>query len=521
MLISPFLVFHSISQNNGNFVYVLDDPYIHMAIAKNFSQFGVWGVDRYAFSPASSSILWSLLISFFYFFLGVNDWIPLILNIIFALLLLYAIFEFLSRLVKSNSLILFILLFVIFVTPFFLLVFTGQEHLLHTLITLLFAYKTAMLVSNKSERNSTGNNISPFDIVQMLFLSFLLVAIRYEGLFLLFIACVFLLIKKQYRLAILLALCGVLPVLIFGFISIASGGYFLPNSVLLKGNLPNLSTFRGILKFLGGFAAYQMVLNPEILLLFLVAISLLFFGSRSKSDFYSFPNIFVSIFILTLLLHLQFAKVGWFYRYEAYLIFLGIFAIVQFIFLNLSQMKNALNPRKILLPFLLFALIALLAFRGYSTFKVILPATKNIYEQQFQMGNYIKKYFNQSVVALNDIGYVNYIADIRCVDLWGLANFDVAKAKLNKIFDTRKISEISKKYNVTIAILYEIWFEQYGGLPKDWQLVEKWEIKNNVVCGDKVVSFFAVDLSQTEKLKQSLKEFRTRLPKDVKVFTFE
>lgn len=172
MLISTFLVFHSISQNNGNFVYVLDDPYIHMAIAKNFSLFGVWGVDRYAFSPASSSILWSLLISFFYFFLGVNDWIPLILNIIFALLLLYAIFEFLSRLVKSNSLILFILLFVIFVTPFFLLVFTGQEHLLHTLITLLFAYKTAMLVSNKSERNSTGNNISPFDIVQMLFLSF-------------------------------------------------------------------------------------------------------------------------------------------------------------------------------------------------------------------------------------------------------------------------------------------------------------------------------------------------------------
>ncbi|MEJ5286427.1 MAG: hypothetical protein WHV60_04355 [Bacteroidota bacterium] len=84
-----------------------------------------------------------------------------------------------------------------FVTPCHLLVFTGQEHLLHALITLLFAYKTAMAVSNKSEPNSSGNNISPFDIVQMLFLSFLLVVTRYEGLFLIFIACVLLLQRSS------------------------------------------------------------------------------------------------------------------------------------------------------------------------------------------------------------------------------------------------------------------------------------------------------------------------------------
>jgi hypothetical protein len=31
-------------QTNGHFVYSLDDPYIHLAVAKNLARHGVWGV---------------------------------------------------------------------------------------------------------------------------------------------------------------------------------------------------------------------------------------------------------------------------------------------------------------------------------------------------------------------------------------------------------------------------------------------------------------------------------------------
>ena len=39
-----------ILRENGYLVYALDDPYIQMAMAKNFSQHGVWGITRFGFT---------------------------------------------------------------------------------------------------------------------------------------------------------------------------------------------------------------------------------------------------------------------------------------------------------------------------------------------------------------------------------------------------------------------------------------------------------------------------------------
>jgi asparagine N-glycosylation enzyme membrane subunit Stt3 len=44
----------SIRINGGHLVYALDDPYIHMAIAKNVVQHHVWGVTPFGFTSASS-----------------------------------------------------------------------------------------------------------------------------------------------------------------------------------------------------------------------------------------------------------------------------------------------------------------------------------------------------------------------------------------------------------------------------------------------------------------------------------
>ena len=36
--------------------YALDDPYIHMAVAKHFVDHGVWGMTPFEFSSSSSSL---------------------------------------------------------------------------------------------------------------------------------------------------------------------------------------------------------------------------------------------------------------------------------------------------------------------------------------------------------------------------------------------------------------------------------------------------------------------------------
>src|SRR5579863_5573742 len=65
--------------DNGHFVYVVDDPYIHMAIAKNLAAHGVWGVTPYQFSSSSSSIIWPLLLSSIYRLFGPHETASLIL----------------------------------------------------------------------------------------------------------------------------------------------------------------------------------------------------------------------------------------------------------------------------------------------------------------------------------------------------------------------------------------------------------------------------------------------------------
>src|SRR5579859_966505 len=70
-------VLASLSQNDGHLIYTLDDPYIHMAMAKNFALYNVWGITRYGFTSATSSPLWTFLLSLFYRVFGVSDYTPL------------------------------------------------------------------------------------------------------------------------------------------------------------------------------------------------------------------------------------------------------------------------------------------------------------------------------------------------------------------------------------------------------------------------------------------------------------
>src|SRR6185503_15264318 len=78
------LATYSRAQTGMRLVYALDDPYIHMSMAKNVATHGVWGVTRHEFSSSSSSLLWTLLLSVVYAVVGVSESAPLLLNIALA-----------------------------------------------------------------------------------------------------------------------------------------------------------------------------------------------------------------------------------------------------------------------------------------------------------------------------------------------------------------------------------------------------------------------------------------------------
>jgi hypothetical protein len=117
---------------------------------------------------------------------------------------------------------------------------------------------------------------------------------------------------------------------------------------------------------------------------------------------------------------------------------------------------------------------------------------------------------------LNDIGAVNFLADVHCLDLWGLGNYQVTKLMHRHEYHTQDILRLSREAGVKVALVYDNWYTPIGGLPRDWVWVGQWALSDNVVAGGDTVSIYAVDESETVSLMQKLLEFSPLLPKDVK-----
>lgn len=167
-----------------------------------------------------------------------------------------------------------------------------------------------------------------------------------------------------------------------------NGWYFLPNSVLLKGNAPTFSLI-GIGRFSYHFGA-QMIRNPHILILVSVALLLfiLQFDKQKTKTHWKDSTIMLIIFIGTTLLHMLFASTGWFFRYEAYLVALGIFVIAigmrEYLPEKLSiEFDKSLIPKYVAIALLILLVISPLAERGLISLIRVPQATTNIYEQHY------------------------------------------------------------------------------------------------------------------------------------------
>jgi hypothetical protein len=142
-------------------------------------------------------------------------------------------------------------------------------------------------------------------------------------------------------------------------------------------------------------------------------------------------------------------------------------------------------------------------------------ASHNIYAEQWQMARFVRRFYSGSVLALNDIGAVNYLSDIECVDLFGLATVEVARMKLAGRFETASIRALNAARGTRIALVYTGWFTSPAPLPTDWIKVGEWTIPDNVICGGDTVSFYSVDPSERLRLADNLRMFGSTLPPGV------
>ncbi|HJW18120.1 MAG TPA: hypothetical protein VJ499_13405, partial [Flavisolibacter sp.] len=250
----------------------------------------------------------------------------------------------------------------------------------------------------------------------------------------------------------------------------------------------------------------------------LVILPLLYLGFKKYiRPSYAFIIIFL---IVTTVLQLALASTGYLYRYEAYLFFCStvIMAVLFYHYGKQAFDDWKLGGLRIILLIAVFFLFFPIVLRSTSALEKSVQACKNIYDQQYQMAQFSKDNYFNSTIAANDIGALSYFTNASIVDLWGLSTIEVTKSKKEKYWTPTFLDSLSHSRGVKVAMIYDSWFSD--SLTSKWKKAGTWKIQNNVICGDDIVSFYALDSTGYSTLYNNLKAYEHRLPSTVTVKYF-
>ncbi|TWP22898.1 hypothetical protein ETU10_09910 [Apibacter muscae] len=480
-----------------------------MSIAKNIVQNGVWGVCYDEFGSASSSPLFTVLLSTLFYFFGVNIYISIFINIFFSILIIYFAWNFFKN--KINIFLLSILLLtIIIITPLPNMTIIAMEHVMHAFFTLLYILILWRIVVYKERSNKIA--------YLYLVICFLLPISRYEGLFIIIGGSIVLLCLKNFKLSILGGLIALFSISIFGFYFISKGGTFLPYSLILKTSL--VSENGGLISKI---LPYNLIkLNyfsnksyRSLLLSFIIILIYTLIIQKGKNRIYS---IIVTLFI-ALFLQVLYSKFGWLDRYEAYIIpsiLCILFYSIYYLYINLKQVMAFENILYLGCFIVLLYPSYYLSKRTYNNTKNLLLACNDIYNQQYQTALFISEFYPYANIGVNDVGYPSLISKGHVVDLVGLGNTNIALAKKNQKDVIKVSNEELENNNVKVIFIYKSWFSP--NFYSKYKEIGSWKLKYNpVALGDNEVAIFSVsnDLIDIEYLKTSLKEYSYKLPKSV------
>ena len=488
--------------NSGHFTYTLDDVYIHLALAENIAQ-GGYGLNLHEMSAPASSILWPFILAPFVW-VGIAEWVPLMLNVLLSLGCLAVCWHLLWHVLDISEprrkawgigLCLAALIPLLNLAG---LTFTGMEHNLQLLLTLL-------LVAGLIHEIDTGR-VSPGLMIGIV----LGPLVRYENLALSGPAIMYLAYRRHWRASILLSGALGLALLAFSLFLLKHDLAYLPTSVMAKSDAAATGgRIRAVLdNLLFNFRNRQGTVLGMLLLPIAGAWILKRSGrSRDKA--------LAAWACAAITLHLLVGSFGWFARYEMYIMTV---ALISLVYLYRGAVSNALTRGGIWRPILMLGALCIMVAGPYLRRALITPAAaSNIYEQHAQMQRFVKDYWRRPTAAM-DVGFVSYGHNFPILDLRGLGSLEALHHFNNRANEGADwMEELTTRYDTKLAILYKFYYHTF---PRDWQVLGELHLgRKRVIAAFPVVTFYATDPDAIPELRTLLNDFAQTLPPGVR-FTF-
>lgn len=449
---------------NGYFGFPLDDPWIHLTFAKNLVEYGSFSYFKDEIvTSGSTSPVYTLLLSLFYFIIKNEYILSYIIGILFGAMLVYMFVKLSGLHFKNGSIIALLAALLIALQPKLNLInVSGMETsmFIFFIAVSLYAYHTKKI------------------LLLGVFLG-LTIWCRPDG-FILWIAIAidYFLLKYFFKTDSENYLNQKELIKAFAVAGIFIAGYFLFNFILSGSILPN--TYSAKLEFyqnndralflenevLNYFTQYEFVV---IWIPFLFGV-LGILKSFIKKEYNSF---LVYLLFIIGLIAVYYIKLPFSHRFGRYLIpvipfyiliaISGIKIIIDFIHNRMVAKKNPL-PNFLFLIYSASAVIVFINFNDYVLDEYNL-FNKYHNERHVAAGKWIKENTNESdLIATHDIGAIAFYGERKIIDMAGLVTPELID-KINTPTYSSYINKYLAQENINYLITLRNWFEVVNDKP--------------------------------------------------------
>lgn len=428
----------SSSFTDWHLVYAIDDSYIHLALARNLAETGVWGIrpDEYAF--ASSSPLWTCILAATFRLFGYHEIFAALYAVFFCVASTFVVERIFAFGIESSLLRRILTVGTMLALPVTTAAILGMEHAMHV-------FSAVLLVYLYFRRAGPG---------AMFLAAFFAVGTRYESLFVVVPLLVIELFQRRWRESLALLTGALLVPLCYGAFSMAHDGCFLPNSLMIKSALSIRCTFfdRLLRAAICGDAAANSVVQFTWVVLFTCALA---------------PGLTLRARLLLLALaisvfgHLVFAKTGWTYninRYEMYLFAISIPVVVMASWhMKFVQPDRSLQRVLRLMGAVMggIYMMVVLAY-GLCSGTMALLVPRETYETPMIAADVLAAIpkERQGAVFVNDLGLIAERTAVPIIDVCGLGEQDTFELRRAGIRDTKNMAEVLKKRHARYAAVF-------------------------------------------------------------------
>ncbi len=493
---------------DGLFVYPLDDSYIHLALARTLAVHHVWGIGPTEFASASSSPGWTVLLALVDLLFGSHLLNALLLNVAFAIPLIFAVDWTLRRLRPDASLAYRATaqLLILLCTSVPNLAYVGMEHVAQTL-SILLVVTLGVRILALSPSQTVPRKLAVGLVASSVFAG----AIRYEAVFAVLPIFILLLLRRRVGVAVWFGGAAAVGPLVFGLYSHHLSGLWLPFSVLMKASLNAVPTHNPILR-------YRMLSSGGGFRQILLAPALLWILRLRTWRFWTASQIFLFVTTILIFLHLGLAPTRWLLRYESYFFLLGMvsLAVAAPRIGSLSQLRlrwKVLVPAQkvtaVLLALTLLVLAPFCLWRAISgIFRGPLCSVDRFHEH-IQIARFLHSFYDHDTVVVNDIGAVSYYSESHLLDPIGLGSGlpVLIEQRLHRPLNAGELSRWTAAEHAPVAIIQTDWPVIRTRVPSTWTPVQTWVLSRNIVFGTFHITLFAPDPGDIPRLCDSANRF--------------